>query len=227
MCLELMKLAMTNKQAIDLARAYLGCGPSTFYSYYSKHFSTFRSGDWCACFVSCILSLAGASAPGFPGLYCPTLRNAGVNAGKAVAFGSAQPGDVVFFNWDNNKNADHVGLLETCNFNDKTVTTIDGNVSNKVGRRTRNWSEVMTIIRPTYAEKDTGLMNLVKAIQIFLQSKGYYQGCIVDGDFGTLTAKALQTYLRDLGYYTRAIDGDFGTYSRVALTKAFEKGRFC
>ena len=222
-----MKLAMTNKQAIDLARAYLGSGPSTFYSYYSKHVSPFNSGYWCACFVSCILIMAGASAPGFPGLECPKLRNAGVNAGKAVTFGSAQPGDIVFFNWDNNKNADHVGLLESVNYGNKTIVTIDGNVSNRVGRRTRKWSEVMTIIRPNYAEKDTGLMNLVKAIQIFLQSKGYYKNCIVDGDFGTLTAKALQTYLRDLGYYTRAIDGDFGTYSRQALTKALEKGRFC
>ena len=227
MCLGLMMLAMTNKQAIDLARAYLGSGPITFFSYYSMHFSTFRAGDWCACFVSCILSMAGATAPGFPGLYCPTLRNAGVNAGKAVEFGSAQPGDIVFFNWDNNKNADHVGMLESVNFKNATVTTIDGNVSNKVGRRTRNWSEVMTIIRPTYAKKENGFMNLVKALQEFLQSKGYYKNCIVDGDFGTLTAKALQTYLRDLGYYTRAIDGDFGTYSRQALTKALEKGRFC
>lgn len=224
---ELMKLAMTNKQAIDLARAYLGSGPITFYNYYSTHFSTFRAGDWCACFVSCILSMAGATAPGFPGLYCPTLRNAGVNAGKAVAFGSAQPGDIVFFNWDNNRNADHVGILESINYKNATVTTIDGNVSNRVGRRTRKWSEVMTIIRPTYAKKENGFMNLVKALQEFLQSKGYYKGCIVDGDFGTLTAKALQTYLRDLGYYTRAIDGDFGTYSRQALTKALEKGRFC
>jgi hypothetical protein len=171
--------------------------------------------------------MAGASAPGFPGLECPKLRNAGVNAGKAVTFGSAQPGDIVFFNWDNNKNADHVGLLESVNYGNKTIVTIDGNVSNRVGRRTRKWSEVMTIIRPTYAKKETGFMNVVKALQEFLQMKGYYKGCVVDGDFGTLTAKALQTYLRDLGYYTRAIDGDFGTYSRKALVKAFEKGRFC
>lgn len=223
-------MTMNSRQAVQLARAYIGSGASTFYGYYSQHVAEFRSGDWCACFVSCILLMASAKAPGFPGLYCPTLRNKGVAAGKAVSFGSAKPGDIVFFNWDNNTNADHVGLLESINTDSRRITTIDGNVSNKVGRRTRNFSEVMTIIRPTYPqdnESEVSFMNLVKALQKFLQSKGYYKGCLIDGDFGTLTVKALQQYLSWLGYYDRAIDGDFGTYSRQALEKALEKGKFC
>lgn len=217
-------MSMTNTQAVELARAYLGSGASTFYSYYSKHFSTFKSGDWCACFVSCILSMAGATAPGFPGLYCPTLRNAGVNAGKAVSIGNSQSGDIVFFNWDNNRNADHVGILESVSSNG-TITTIDGNVSKRVGRRTRKWSEVMTIIRPTY--KDGGsFMNMVKALQEFLQSKGYYKGYRIDGDFGTYTIIALQQYLAHLGYYNRRIDGDFGEFSRKAYLAALKSGKF-
>lgn len=218
---------MTGSKAVQLAASYIGSGPSTFYSYYSQHVSEFRSGDWCACFVSCVLRMAGASCAGFPGLYCPTLRNAGVAAGKAVSVANAKAGDVVFFNWDGNANADHVGMCESVNASAKTITTIDGNVSKQVGRRTRTWGEVMTVIRPEYApESVTEAAKLlvdgirgkltVSALQRSLTKKGYYSAA-VDGVFGAKTATALQSYLAKLGYYTRAIDGDFGYYSVVAL----------
>lgn len=219
-------MTMTGKQAVQLAAGYVGRGPSTFYDYYSKNFSTFRSGNWCACFVSCIVKMAGATCAGLPGVYCPTMRNAGVSAGKAVSVANARPGDIVYFNWDTNNAADHVGMCESVSAGDMTITTIDGNVSNKVGRRTRRWSEVMSVIRPSYAadiiEKAKLLVDGVRGkltvtrLQESLRDKGYYDRAI-DGDFGRYTATALQAYLAKLGYYTRAVDGDFGYYSVVAL----------
>lgn len=218
---------MTGKQAAQLAASYIGSGAKPFYDYYSQHFSRFNAGNWCACFVSCILRMAGTTAPGFPGVYCPTLRNAGVDAGKAVSVANAKAGDIVFFNWDGNMNADHVGICESVNAANRTITTIDGNVSNAVGRRIRTWGEVMTVIRPEYApESVTEAAKLlvdgvrgkltVSALQRSLRDKGYYSAAI-DGVFGVKTATALQKYLAKLGYYTRAIDGDFGYYSVVAL----------
>lgn len=217
---------MNRFQAVRLAEAYVGSGPSAFYSYYSRNVSEFRSGDWCACFVSCILLMAGATCPGFPGLYCPTLRNAGVNAGKAVRLQDALPGDVVFFNWDGNKNADHVGIVVQWSGSDSALHTVEGNVSGRVARKIRKPNEVMSVIRPTYKEVDS-LMNFVKSIQEFLQSRGYYKGYLVDGVFGKYTIMELQRYLTKVGTYDRAIDGEFGEYSRKALTKALKTGKFC
>lgn len=218
---------MTGTRAVQLAAGYIGSGPSTFYSYYSRNVAPFSSGSWCACFVSCILLMADVKCAGFPGVYCPTIRNAGVEAGAAVSIANARPGDVVFFNWDTNQNADHVGMVESIDANARTITSIDGNVSNQVGRRTRKWGEVMTVIRPTYkAESVVESAKLlvdgirgkltVSALQRSLTKKGYYSAA-VDGVFGVKTATALQKYLAKLGYYTRAIDGDFGYYSVVAL----------
>lgn len=218
---------MTGKQAAQLAASYIGSGPSTFYAYYSRNVSEFRSGNWCACFASCIVMMAGATCAGLPGVYCPTMRNAGVDAGKAVSVANAKAGDIVYFNWDANSRADHVGICESVNAGSRTITTIDGNVSKQVGRRTRTWGEVMTVIRPTYkAESVVESAKLlvdgvrgkltVSALQRSLAKKGYYSAA-VDGVFGAKTATALQKYLAKLGYYTRAIDGDFGYYSVVAL----------
>ena len=217
---------MTGKQAVQLAAGYIGRGPSTFYDYYSKHFSSFHVGNWCACFVSCIVRMAGATCAGLPGVYCPSMRNEGIKAGKAVSVANARPGDIVYFNWDGNQRADHVGMCEYVSAGNMTITTIDGNVSNRVGRRTRRWGEVMSVIRPSYAagivEKAKLLVDGVRGkltvsrLQEALRDKGVYSAH-VDGVFGVKTATALQAYLAKLGYYTRAVDGDFGYYSVVAL----------
>lgn len=224
-------MSWTASETMKLATSYIGYPPKIFYDYYSDHVTAFHSGDWCACFVSCILLMSGNTCAGFPSLYCPTARNAGVKAGKNVSVYNAKPGDVIFFNWDNNQNADHVGICESVNVTKRTITTIDGNVSNRVGRRTRSFSEVMTVVRPNYPaeyyKSEVNLMNLVKCIQRFLQSKGYYQNCLIDGDMGPLTVKALQHYLTKIGCYNRAIDGNFGAYTKEALDKALSTGKFC
>lgn len=218
---------MTGRQAAELAASYIGSGPQTFYNYYSSHVSAFHSGNWCACFASCIVIMAEAKCAGLPGVYCPTMRDAGVAAGAAVSIASAKAGDIAYFNWDTNTRADHVGIVESVDANARTITSIDGNVSNSVGRRTRKWGEVLTIVRPTYkAESVIEAAKLlvdgirgkltVSALQRSLKKKGYYSATI-DGVFGVKTATALQKYLAKLGYYTRAIDGDFGYYSVVAL----------
>jgi surface antigen len=44
-----------------------------------------------------------------------------------------QPGDLVFFDWDGDKSADHVGIVKSVN-GDGSITTIEGNTANPQNR---------------------------------------------------------------------------------------------
>lgn len=209
---------MTGRQALELADGYIGSGPQTFYNYYSSHVSAFHSGNWCACFASCILMMADAKCAGFPGVYCPTMRDAGVAAGAAVSIANAKAGDVAYFNWDANTRADHVGIVESVDANARTITSIDGNVSNSVGRRTRRWGEVLTIVRPTYAKEEDWMVygfsqvkngssgNAVRMCQAALNIRNG-AGLLVDGACGPVTVEAIKRWQRKVGLYADGICG--------------------
>lgn len=209
---------MTGRQALELAAGYIGSGPQTFYNYYSSHVSAFHSGNWCACFASCILMMADAKCAGFPGVYCPTMRDAGVAAGAAVSIASAKTGDIAYFNWDANTRADHVGIVESVDANARTITSIDGNVSNSVGRRTRRWGEVLTIVRPTYAKEEEWMVygfsqvkngssgNAVRICQAALNIRNG-AGLLVDGACGPVTVEAIKRWQRKVGLYADGICG--------------------
>lgn len=209
---------MTGRQALELAAGYIGSGPQTFYNYYSSHVSAFHSGNWCACFASCILMMADAKCAGFPGVYCPTMRDAGVAAGAAVSIANAKAGDVAYFNWDANTRADHVGIVESVDANARTITSIDGNVSNSVGRRTRRWGEVLTIVRPTYAKEEEWMVygfaqvkngssgNAVRMCQAALNIRNG-AGLLVDGACGPVTVEAIKRWQRKVGLYADGICG--------------------
>lgn len=106
---------------------------------------------FCAMFVSYVFDQAGASCAGIPGAYTPSM----VNASRGHILGNkrdAQPGDVVYFNWDGGE-VDHVGIVER-NFG-SYIQTIEGNTaingrSGSVGRRTREWGVVAYVVRPNY-----------------------------------------------------------------------------
>ena len=209
---------MTGRQALELAAGYIGSGPQTFYNYYSSHVSAFHSGNWCACFASCILMMADAKCAGFPGVYCPTMRDAGVAAGAAVSIANAKAGDVAYFNWDANTRADHVGIVKSVDASARTITSIDGNVSNTVGRRTRRWGEVLTIVRPTYAKEEEWMVygfsqvkngssgNAVRICQAALNIRNG-AGLLVDGACGPVTVEAIKRWQRKVGLYADGICG--------------------
>lgn len=114
---------------------------------------------YCAMFVSWVFAQVGASCAGLPGPYCPSMLAAGRSAGRAVPVTSAQPGDVVYFDWGRDGVADHVGLVEANN--GSYLTCIEGNTSpgtsgsqsngGGVYRRTRAYSTVAGVVRPAYA----------------------------------------------------------------------------
>ena len=112
---------------------------------------------YCAMFASWVLDQAGVRCAGFPGAYCPSMLEAAQAAGASVLPHSAQPGDIVFFEWGGDDETDHVGIVvENC---DTYLETIEGNTSpgdgsqtngGVVARRNRLWSCVYGIVRPDY-----------------------------------------------------------------------------
>lgn len=115
---------------------------------------------YCCMFVWWVLDQAGMTVPGMPTASCTALRNACANAGMIVPKMSAQPGDIVIFDWPGSRDGanDHVGFVELNKGN--YIQTIEGNTSSGasgsqgngggVWRRTRDWSVVQDVIRPAY-----------------------------------------------------------------------------
>lgn len=126
---------------------------------YGRWYADKTGEDWygangvafCAMFVSWVFDGAGASCAGLPGAYTPAM----VDRSGDHILGSkhdAQPGDVVYFDWDGGV-VDHVGIVER-NFG-SYIQTIEGNTtingrSGSVGRRTRGWGVVAYVVRPNY-----------------------------------------------------------------------------
>lgn len=117
---------------------------------------------WCASWVSKVFFDAGLAIPaktvkGFA--YCPD----GVNYFKRIRrwYSTPEVGDVVFYKFDNDALADHVGIVESIN-HDGSIVAIEGNTNNagsangdRVMRRTRYRSQILGFGRPAY-ERERG-----------------------------------------------------------------------
>lgn len=111
---------------------------------------------YCAMFDSWALAEAGATAPGFPGAYCPWLVSAIRSAGRAIPASEARPGDIVLFDWEGDGTSDHVGFVESNDPYARTLTCIEGNTtgpdgrSGSVARRVRSYSTVVLCCHPEF-----------------------------------------------------------------------------
>lgn len=106
--------------------------------------------DWCAAFVTVMGDIAGASK--YIGRECGVQRFKAIFKQKDIWQGLIQPtaGDVVVFDWQKNGWADHIGFVEKVEGN--TITTIEGNTSKQVARRTYPWNDwrIAGYARPQY-----------------------------------------------------------------------------
>ncbi|MEL6578452.1 MAG: CHAP domain-containing protein [Cyanobacteria bacterium J06621_12] len=115
---------------------------------------------WCAMFVSYCFYNAGMPLPATKPLgfaYCPYGVKWFKDNGKWS--NTPQVGDVVFFDWQNNGVADHVGIVETVN-GDGSIIAIEGNTSvgndsngGQVMRRTRQRSLIDGFGKPSYGKE--------------------------------------------------------------------------
>jgi murein DD-endopeptidase MepM/ murein hydrolase activator NlpD len=122
---------------------------------------------WCASFVSYIFQKSGSgnvvrntqTAKGYVGC------TAGINGLKKKGFEvvkvtEALPGDIIFFDWEKDKDPDHTGIVLKTNPKKKTITCYEGNTTNGMGgsqsngggvfKRDRRYDQVHVVIRPKF-----------------------------------------------------------------------------
>lgn len=108
---------------VDLAKRQVGnVGGRPFWSWYGFNSRV----EWCACFVSWCYNQAGKSEPRFAGCQSqgvPWFQSRG--QWGARGYENIAPGDAIFFDWDGDGSADHVGLV--IGTDGERVYTVEGN----------------------------------------------------------------------------------------------------
>ena len=112
-----------NQAVVDIAKSQVGnVGGQPYWSWYGF---TSRV-EWCACFVSWCYGQMGLSEPRFASCQSqgiPWFQSHGQWGGRDYA--NIAPGDAIFFDWDLDGRADHVGLV--VGTDGSRVYTVEGN----------------------------------------------------------------------------------------------------
>jgi len=112
-----------NQAVVDIAKSQVGnVGGQPYWSWYGF---TSRV-EWCACFVSWCYGQMGLTEPRFSGCQSqgiPWFQSHGQWGGRDYA--NIAPGDAIFFDWDLDGSADHVGIV--VGTDGSRVYTVEGN----------------------------------------------------------------------------------------------------
>ena len=112
-----------NPALVELAQSQVGnVGGQPYWSWYGFNSRV----EWCACFVSWCYNQAGVSEPKFAGCQSqgvPWFQSHGQWGGRG--YENIAPGDAIFFDWDLDGSADHVGIVIGTDGN--RVYTVEGN----------------------------------------------------------------------------------------------------
>ena len=112
-----------NPQLVELAKRQVGnVGGYPYWSWYGFDSRV----EWCACFVSWCYNQAGKSEPRFAGCEwqgVPWFQSHG--QWGARGYNNLAPGDAIFFDWDLDGSADHVGIV--VGTDGSRVYTVEGN----------------------------------------------------------------------------------------------------
>lgn len=190
---------------------------------------------WCAAFVSAVGAVCGLSAVLLPECSCPRMIALYRRAGRYTE--SAEgilPGDLVFYDWDGDRAADHVGLIEETGPDGWQV--IEGNKSDAVGRRSlrRGDKAILGFARPAYAAAATEGTETppVKLLPIGVAEGDFalrFHTLRPGAGMGALSAlreevRAVQRQLWARGYSLGpcGTDGEFGADTRRAVC-AFQR----
>lgn len=236
-------MSCTRNEIVAVARSWIGLNEKDgshkkIIDIYNSHKPLARgyklklTDSWCAGTVSALAIACNATD------IIPTEVSCGKLIDLAKAMGIwveadnyiPAPADFLLYDWDDNGKGDntgypdHIGIVESVVGD--TITVIEGNYKNAVGRRTIkvNGKNIRGYIAPKYdAEpvKKEGVCtveikvlkkgakgNTVKALQTLLIGYGYSCGSYgADGDFGTATEKALKAYQKAMGL---SVDGSCG-----------------
>lgn len=187
---------------------------------------------WCAAFVSAVGAMAGLGDIILAECSCDEMIALYRGRGQYKSPGyDAQPGDLIFYNWDGNNTADHVGIIAEVIPGGYTV--IEGNMSDAVGRRhvPKGWALTMGFAAPGYtdAKKEVAAPATSPSKNPKQESKrkaptttstGLQPPSLTRGDKG-LAVKAMQAILivRGCSCGPDGADGDFGGNTETALRR--------
>ncbi|MQM72843.1 MAG: CHAP domain-containing protein [Eubacteriaceae bacterium] len=147
------------QKVINIARSQIGTkeGSNNYTKYgvwYGNyvHSSIYQHAAWCAMFVSWCGNQAGLSSDVFYyHAYCPSGVSWYQSKGRWQWKGYVpKMGDIVYYDWNGDRVVDHVGLVES--YSNGNITTIEGNYSDQVKRRTINYksSSIFGYATPNY-----------------------------------------------------------------------------
>ena len=112
-----------NQAVVDIAKSQVGnVGGKPYWSWYGFNSRV----EWCACFVSWCYGQMGLSEPRFAACQSqgiPWFQSHGQWGGRDYA--NIAPGDAIFFDWDLDGSADHVGIV--VGTDGSRVYTVEGN----------------------------------------------------------------------------------------------------
>ena len=115
-----------NQAVVDIAKSQVGnVGGQPYWSWYGFNSRV----EWCACFVSWCYGQIGLSEPRFAACQSqgiPWFQSHGQWGGRDYA--NIAPGDAIFFDWDLDGSADHVGIV--VGTDGSRVYTVEGNSGN-------------------------------------------------------------------------------------------------
>lgn len=162
-------MSATANEVLNVARGWLGYSEANgkfkeILDVYNNHKPLARgykiktTDHWCDAFVSACAIKAGAVDIIGTEVGCEKHIAIFKKKGIWIEDGTVKPqvGDIILFNWDdstqgNDGTADHIGFVEQQYGN--TIVCIEGNINEKVGRRTINvgWGYIRGFARPKYA----------------------------------------------------------------------------
>lgn len=171
---------------------------------------------WCCAFVCWVFYMAGCLGLLRKTGGCTTLMNWFKAKGRLVPAREAKPGDIVFYQFDQDAYADHVGIVEK-----RTITgiaAIEGNTSvtsddngGAVMRRSRGWSVILAAARPDYESND--------GEEAEMSEKEIRE--LVAKEVREAAAETRYNKLEDVPAWARA---DIGTLAAMGVLKGNERG---
>lgn len=171
---------------------------------------------WCCVFVCWVFHQAGLGGLLRKTGGCTTLMNWFKAKGRLVPAREARPGDIVFYQFDKDAYADHVGIVERVS--KSGVTAIEGNTSvssddngGAVMRRSRGWGVILAAARPEYESND--------GEEAEMGEKEIRE--LVAEEVREAAAETRYNRLEDVPAWARA---DIGTLAAMGVLKGNEKG---
>lgn len=207
-------------EIIEIAKTEVGYKEySNNHTKYGEWFGT--QDEWCAIFISWLANEVGILNTLIPKqAYVPSMvqwyKNKRLFRTRGVF---PQKGDIIFFDYNKNGIADHVGIVEKCESD--IITVIEGNKSNQVIRCTYDVNNAgiygFGLVQYPEENKESKLDGSIASVQAYLNTR-YGFNLVIDNIFGiktkTALVKALQTEFNNTYGSNLVIDGIFGVKTK-------------